>query len=231
MSAPGPAPEPAPEPAAGRIDGRTARAERTRTAIVDAHVALILAGDLRPTAERIADHAGVSLRALWGHFADMETLFAASGARVLALQDAAYQPIDATSPLPARIEEYCAQRARLLEQLAPAARAAQLKEPFSPALRGYRTSYLDRARDELNALFAAELDAAGPGRTELLTALVALSMWPTWATLRDDLGLDVTAARAALARMVGALLQHAHGPAPAPPATHTGNRRPRPGPL
>jgi AcrR family transcriptional regulator len=219
---------PAPDPEAGpRVDGRTARAERTRKAIVDAHVTLLLAGDLRPTAERIADRAGVSLRALWGHFADMETLFAASGARVLAMQDAAYRPVDVSLPRHRRIEEYCAQRARLLEKLAPAARAAQLKEPFSPALSGYRTSYLNRARDELSALFAPELDEAGEGRGEVLTALIAISMWPTWATLRDDLGLDVDAARAALARMVAALLPPAPGPAPAAGTT----RRPRPGPL
>ena len=45
-----------------RVDGRTARSERTRTAIVDAHLQLIREGDLRPTAEKIAKQAGVSLR-------------------------------------------------------------------------------------------------------------------------------------------------------------------------
>ena len=60
-----------------RVDGRTARSERTRNAIVDAHLRLIHEGDLRPTAERIAKQAGVSLRALWSHFSDLEALFAA----------------------------------------------------------------------------------------------------------------------------------------------------------
>lgn len=189
-----------------RVDGRTARAERTRAAIVEAHLGLILDGDLRPTADRIAERAGVSLRALWSHFADMETLFAASGERVLQRQDAAYQPVPVTLPLPDRIEAYCLQRARQLEQLAPAARAAQLKEPFSPSLQRHRVGHLDRVRDELRILFAGELDRAGGGRAELLTALLVVSMWPTWATLRDDLGLDVDAARAVLHRTVTALL-------------------------
>ena len=69
--------------AAPRIDGRTARATRTRSAIVDAHLALISEGDLKPTGERIAERAGVSLRALWANFKDMEALFAASGERLL----------------------------------------------------------------------------------------------------------------------------------------------------
>ena len=79
-----------------RVDGRTARSERTRNAIVDAHVSLIGDGDLRPTADRIAKLAGVSLRALWSHFADMEALFAASGQRILERRDASFEPVPAT---------------------------------------------------------------------------------------------------------------------------------------
>ena len=197
--------------ASSRVDGRTARAERTRTAIIDAHASLILGGDLRPTAERIAERAGVSLRALWSHFADMETLFGASGARILELQDEAHNPIPATLPLRGRIDAYCRQRARLLEQLAPAARAAQLKEPFSPALQRHRRTHLDRARVELAELFAPELAAAGDRRDELLTALIAVSMWPTWATLRDAMGVDLDTASAVLTRTVTALLVPAPG--------------------
>ena len=185
-----------------RVDGRTARSERTRNAIVDAHVQLILDGDLRPTAERIAKLAGVSLRALWSHFADMESLLAASGQRILERRDAAYQPVSADLPLDRRIEAYCHQRARLLEQIAPAAKAAALKEPFSPALQHYRRSHVDRVRDEIKTLFGSELN----GDAVLLDALIATSMWPTWGTWRDAMDLDVDAARAALNRTITALL-------------------------
>jgi AcrR family transcriptional regulator len=185
-----------------RIDGRTARSERTRNAIVDAHVQLILQGDLRPTADRIAKIAGVSLRALWSHFADMEALFAASGQRILDQRDAAFEPIPTDLPLPKRIQAFCHQRARLLEQIAPAAKASALKEPFSPALQSYRRIHVDRVRDELKILFAAELN----GDTELLTALTGVSTWPTWGTWRDAMGLSVDAARAALSRTVTAML-------------------------
>jgi TetR/AcrR family transcriptional regulator of autoinduction and epiphytic fitness len=185
-----------------RIDGRTARSERTRNAIVEAHVALILEGDLRPTADRIAKQAGVSLRALWSRFADMEALFAASGERILDQRDQAHQPIPADLPLAARIEAYCHQRTRLLEQIAPAAKAAALKEPFSPALQSYRRSHVERVRTELTVLFAREID----GDETLLTALTATSMWPTWSTLRDAMGLDPEGARLVLTRTVTALL-------------------------
>ena len=185
-----------------RIDGRTARSERTRNAIVDAHVSLITEGDLRPTADRIAKLAGVSLRALWSHFADMEALFAASGERILERRDASFAPISPDLPRTDRITAYCHQRARLLEQIAPAAKASALKEPFSPALQRSRKLHVQRVRDELEALFAAEIGAD----EELLNALTAVSMWNHWDTLRTPLDLSPEEARAALVRTVTALL-------------------------
>jgi TetR/AcrR family transcriptional regulator of autoinduction and epiphytic fitness len=185
-----------------RVDGRTARAERTRTAIVDAHLQLIREGDLRPTADRIAKQAGVSLRALWSHFADMEALFAASGRRVLDLRDSAHRPIRADRPLTERIDAYCAQRARLLEQIGPTAKAAAIKEPFSETLQRYRRLHVTRVREELATLFAAEID----GDEEMLNALTAVSMWPTWSTWREAMGLSVAASRRSMARSVTALL-------------------------
>jgi TetR/AcrR family transcriptional regulator of autoinduction and epiphytic fitness len=189
-----------------RVDGRTARSERTRNAIVDAHVQLIREGDLRPTADRIAKLAGVSLRALWSHFADMEALFAASGEKVLLIRDATHQPIAPDQPLARRIDAFCRQRARMLEEIAPTARAAALKEPFSPALQRYRRLHMERVRDELRSLFAVEIKAAGPDGEQMLTALTGVSMFPTWGTWRDAMGLDPDAARAALTRTVTALL-------------------------
>ncbi|WP_433534009.1 TetR/AcrR family transcriptional regulator [Micromonospora sp. CA-249363] len=189
-----------------RVDGRTARAERTRAAIVEAHLALITEGDLRPTGERIAERAGISLRTLWTNFKDMETLFEASGAEVLRQQDAAYRPISTALPLAKRVDAYCRQRARLLQLIAPSARAAQMREPVSEQLRRNRVKHVDRVRDEVEQLFAAELARAGRERGQLLNAVVAASMWPAWSMLRYGLGLGVDAARAVMTRTVGALL-------------------------
>ena len=189
-----------------RVDGRTLRAERTRRAIVDAHLALLDEGDLKPTGERIAERAGVSLRALWTNFKDMETLFAAVGARLLARERATIVPVSTDLPVDRRVELFCRQRAEILEAIAPAARAARLREPFSAQLRQNRSTYIGVMRDEVEALFAVELAAAGPGRTELLQALSVATTWSAWSMMRDDLGLDLPAARATMARTVGALV-------------------------
>ncbi|MGI5237379.1 TetR/AcrR family transcriptional regulator [Dactylosporangium sp. CA-139066] len=189
-----------------RVDGRTLRAERTRQAITDAHFALLEEGDLRPTAERIAERAGVSLRALWTNFKDMEGLFAAAGERLMQRQRAEFRPVPTGLALPERVELYCAQRARLLELIAPAARAARIREPFSAQLRKNRAWYLEIAREEIETLFAPELAAAGPGRREILDALTVAATFAGWSMWRDELHLDVAGATAVMRRTVTALL-------------------------
>src|SRR3712207_1332765 len=101
-----------------RVDGRAARSERTRRAIVAAHLELIDEGDLKPTGERIAERAGVSLRTLWTNFKDMETLFAATGELVGERQDAMHRRIPPELPLAERVDEFCTQRVQVLEMLA-----------------------------------------------------------------------------------------------------------------
>ncbi|GIF72492.1 TetR/AcrR family transcriptional regulator [Asanoa siamensis] len=189
-----------------RVDGRTARAERTRAAIVDAHLALIGEGDLKPTGERIAERAGVSLRALWTNFKDMETLFEASGARVLATYDAAFSPVPAGLPRAERIALYCRQRARLLQLIAAPARAAAMREPFSPQLRRNRQKHVERLRDEVDVLFAEEFALAGASAPVLRDAVMAASMWPAWSMLRDGLALSAAEAEKVMTRTVTALL-------------------------
>jgi TetR/AcrR family transcriptional regulator of autoinduction and epiphytic fitness len=188
------------------VDGRTARAVRTRRAVVDALLALLAEGDLRPSGERIAERAGVSLRSLWANFTDLETLYAAAGARQLERQGELARRISPRLPLTQRVGALCRQRAQVLEFLAPVARAAQLREPFSPVLRANRAQQYAIARTELAAVFADELAAAGRASDEVLHALTAATTWPAWSALRDDLGLPVPAARQVMARTVRALL-------------------------
>jgi TetR/AcrR family transcriptional regulator, regulator of autoinduction and epiphytic fitness len=191
---------------APRVDGRTARAERTRNAIVEAHLALIGEGDLKPTGERIAERAGVSLRALWANFKDMEALFRASGERLSERQDAEFRPVPPTLPLARRIDEFCRQRARILELIAPSARAAQLLEPFSAQLRQNRASNINRVQGEIKELFAQELDAAGPARDQLFHAVTVASTWAAWSMMRDELHLEIEEATGVMVRTMTALL-------------------------
>ena len=57
-------------------DGRIKRSERSRQLIIDAMLVLIDEGNLIPTAQQVADRAGVAIRTVFRHFTEMEKLFA-----------------------------------------------------------------------------------------------------------------------------------------------------------
>lgn len=63
-------------------DGRTLRSERSQQKIVDAIVELIEAGTLVPTAEQVAQRAGVGIRTVFRHFNEMNDLYVRLDERV-----------------------------------------------------------------------------------------------------------------------------------------------------
>ena len=58
-------------------EGRSARAQRTRAAVVDALMGLLRDGSLAPGAREVAERAGVSTRTVFAHFATLEDLYQA----------------------------------------------------------------------------------------------------------------------------------------------------------
>jgi AcrR family transcriptional regulator len=192
-------------PARRQTDGRMARRDRTRQKIVDAHAALLRTGDLRPTAARIAEQAGVSVRTLRDVFGDMETLFQASTDYWLVSDESLRSTVDPEASLSQRIEEFCVERTRRLEAIAPAARAAALLEHTSPALAKSRRGHVQRVVDEVEGLFVAELSAL-PEPDAARDALVTVTSWNFWSMLRDDLGRTAEQAEAAMRRAVADLL-------------------------
>ena len=188
-------------------DGRLARSLNTRAAVVDALLALIEAGDLQPTAPRIAERAGVSLRSVFQHFRDLEALFAAAAARQTERLRPLIQPIPPAAPLAQRLAALVAQRARLLETLSPVRRAALLMEPFSNEVATRLREVRALKRAQITHVFATELAACPAGeRRDLLAALDAAGSYSTWHALRVHQGLPVDRARKVLAHLFTALL-------------------------
>ncbi|MCW5888912.1 MAG: TetR/AcrR family transcriptional regulator [bacterium] len=192
---------------ASRVDGRLARGERARGAIVDALLDLLEAGELRPSAARIAERAGVSLRSVFQHFSDVETLFATAAERQKVRLMPLVRPISLDGPLAERIAAFASQRAKVLEAITPVRRAAILMEPFSRELHVRLASFRNDKGAEVQRVFAREI-AARPSasRRPLVAALVVASGWTTWQGLREHQGLDRTQARRVLAHMLTALL-------------------------
>jgi TetR/AcrR family transcriptional regulator, regulator of autoinduction and epiphytic fitness len=191
-------------------DGRAARSHRTRRAIIDAMRALHAEGDLRPTALRIAERAGVSLRTIWQQFPDREALLVEAVRRDREILRSLVEKIDPGQPLAARIGAFVGQRARILEEMTPTWRAARIQTPFSDQLRLNRGRKTAGGRVELERLFRAELSQLPAAQREQLTdTLHAITIWAFWESLRTDLGLSPLQARELLHSTFTTLLAHA----------------------
>jgi TetR/AcrR family transcriptional regulator, regulator of autoinduction and epiphytic fitness len=189
-------------------DGRTERAERTRRALVDALLSLLDEGILRPTAERIAERAGVSERSLFQHFSDREQLYEAVARAQYERVLGTLEPIDASLPLSERIDAFVDQRARLYELSKGVRRAAQLLEPDSGAVAGWLATARKTGAVDVERVYRAELQAAPEReRAALRAALVSASAWSAWESYRFHQGLGVGRARAAMRTTLAALLE------------------------
>jgi TetR/AcrR family transcriptional regulator, regulator of autoinduction and epiphytic fitness len=195
------------------VDGRAARAQRTREAIVDACVAMVEEGDLRPTAPRVAERAGVSVRSVFQHFDDLPTLYTALSRRVAERLGALLVPVDPALPVDARVAAFVAHRSALLEALTPFRRAAQVHGPFSPQVREAVAVGADVLRRDVSDTFSPELEAARAGGAEddgeLVAALAAVASGAMWDALRVEAGAAPEGASAAMARTLRALLADA----------------------
>lgn len=164
-------------------DGRTARRDRNRLAVLDAVLELFAAGDLSPSPDAVAAQSGLSLRSVYRYVADSEDLVHAAIDRHL----------EKVGPLFAierigegafadRVEAFVAARLALFEAVAPTARAAELRAPTSAVLRDGLRARRQMFRIQLEQQFAPEISAmaetaalAGPALAAAALAEPALA--------------------------------------------------------
>lgn len=190
-----------------RLDGRLARSERSRQAVVTALLDLLEEGELRPTAAQIAQRAGVSLRSVFQHFESIETLFAAAADLQMERLAPLLVPIPPTGDVHERLTMLVARRSRLLEAVTPVRRASLRVEPFSAEVRSRLEQGRAWARQEVERLFAPELDRLPAAeRREVAAALGCAASWSAWEHLRRHQKLTVERARRVMRRTLAALL-------------------------
>ena len=85
------------------LDGRRQRSERSQVAIVEAALTLINEEKQVPTAQQIADRAGVSIRSFFRHFADMDALFLSADEMLGASYETLFAVTDRSGTLSQRI--------------------------------------------------------------------------------------------------------------------------------
>ena len=95
-------------------DGRTARRDRNRTAVLDAVIELFDEDDLSPGVHEVARRSGVSLRSVYRYFDDVDALIAAAIERQYERSRPHFTiPRLGQGPLAERIERFCRARVAL----------------------------------------------------------------------------------------------------------------------
>ncbi len=158
--APADASEPVPS-----TDGRLARRDRNRAAVLDAIIDLFTEGDLDPSPDQVARRAGISPRSVYRYFDDREALQREAIdhhlARVLPL---AQFPDIGVGPLVDRIPAFVTHRVRLYETVAATARATRRRAATDEIVRERLEWTRRNLREQVEHQFAPEL-AAMPTRT------------------------------------------------------------------
>ncbi len=183
-------------------DGRVRRSEKSREAIVAAMFELIGGGVLQPTAQQVAEHAGVGIRSVFRHFDDMEGLFAAMDARLRSEAIPLLQEIEPEGALPRRAGDLVERRVALFERVAPYKRSANLARARSPFLRARHGALVRELRENL-LRWLPELERAP---ADLVEALDFATSFEAWDRLRSEQRLSRERAQAALERIVLALV-------------------------
>jgi AcrR family transcriptional regulator len=184
-------------------DGRVARGQRTRRNVAEALMDLLRAGDPDPTAKAVAGRAGVSLRLVFHHFADMDELYKFVAALHLRRQWADMPQLSPRLPLSTRIERTVAHRAALFEETSEVRRALVGRASTAPAIRQTVAAADNLFLQDLQATFGAELAALpASSRTDYLGAMDTGTSWEAWERLRNTSGMPVGGARKVISLML-----------------------------
>jgi AcrR family transcriptional regulator len=158
------------------VDGRTARRNRNKDAVLDALIALANEGNDEPPIELIAERAGVSYRSVYRYFDDRTDLMLSAITRVMGELWPIFDIEQiGEGPLDDRIARLTAVRLAAYRELAPLMRNAVHRRVNEPAVAEGYDRLREYLRGQLAQQFAPELAAmAAADRKIALAALDAM---------------------------------------------------------
>jgi TetR/AcrR family transcriptional regulator of autoinduction and epiphytic fitness len=160
-------------------DGRHARRERSRAAVIDAVFALIQDGRVPPTAEDIAERAGVSVSSVFRNFDGLDDLqrqaFDRFQDRFAHLFDA---HVDQDADRSTRIRDHVRSRIELCTSAGKLMHVARQRAiDYQPMADGVARSR-SRLAAQTHRRFAPETEQLGPADTANLVALIDATTSP-----------------------------------------------------
>jgi AcrR family transcriptional regulator len=192
-----------------RHDGRNRRSAETRRKIIEAAKLMIAETGTAPTVVGVAKRADVSVRSVFQHFGDVESLFVTVFDNV---RDGAIrlEAPNGEAPLPARIDQVIDHLAEMFDKVVPLRIAAGQFGDTNQALVERRETARKDVQTFIKQAFApefADLDEAA--KAELLAAFEAILSVDAWIMLRRGSGLEFEPAKAVWRRMATAMFDHA----------------------
>ena len=176
-----------------RIDGRRLRSERTKQLIIEAYLALLRENPTTPmpTAARIAERAGYSVRSIFERFPDLNKLRAAAADYQLAQAAALAPPRNIDGDRQTRIKSQVETRAGTCERGVALWRvlifSIDQDEDLKPRIRTAR----ERTIERMEIMYRLELSTLSErDRKHMLIALEAITDIESWARMRELYGLS-----------------------------------------
>jgi AcrR family transcriptional regulator len=182
------------------VDGRVARRETNRNAVLDAVIELFSEDNLEPAPEEVARRSGVSPRSVYRYYEDREALLrAAIDRRLEAVRPLLVIHRIGEGTFDERVDEFVSARMRLYQEVSATARASRLLARTNPIVREQVELTRTVLREQLEKQFAPELRAFdAPVRRARVAAADVLCQLEALDHLRVHRGLSPAETRRAL---------------------------------
>jgi AcrR family transcriptional regulator len=199
-----------------RSDGRNRRAAETRRKILAAAKDMISETSAAPTVVAVAKRADVSVRSVFQHFGDVESLFVTVCDSIRS--DVVMPPPTSSGlPLEDRIARLIGNLGQIFDRIVPL-RVAAGQFANNPGLIERVQKMKSDVRQGTQEVFAPEFAALSEqGREELADAIGAALSLEAWVVLRRRDGMSFDRATAVWRRTLSALLAHGSDGPPSPP--------------
>ena len=173
-------------------DGRRLRSLTSQNIIVDAMIILVQRGILEPTAQQVADEAGIGIRTVFRQVQDKENLFSKMDEKVRAdLQEILDRAAQPQGNLEERIEGLIELEAEIFEKNLQFLRATLAnKWKYNTLQKNYERN--QRNIKSLLYTWIPELNNLSESKQVLLTSVNTAGYW---IELRENLKLSVTEAK------------------------------------
>jgi AcrR family transcriptional regulator len=190
------------------VDGRRARRERGRLAVIDAVVDLLQEGEAPPLAGDVAKRAGVSPATLFRYFETIDDLQHEATSRFFERNSAMFEVPDiGEGPLATRADRYAAARVALYEAIAPVARLGRARSFDRPHFATTLHAVRQGMADQIRAHFAPELASLTAGaRIDAVALIATVTSFESWDQMRQDFERSQQQVRRAWRRTIEAVL-------------------------